>query len=196
MKALDSEVVREIKERKGMGESLNALAKRFDCAKSTVSLYCRDLFSYRGRKYSSEAEARKSLDKKVPCPRCGQAMKAESKLCQGCYRLEGAKKALERERRSLRPPPRPPKALRPLRRFKPVVINPCSIAPDTHHHWILDSLDVGRCKWCGETKDFHLIPEKIRTIFDPCPVCGKPKLRTSQMCIHCHYILKLRRQPV
>lgn len=58
MRALPKETVDEIRKLKHDGVSSRELAERFNCAKSTISLYCRDVFYHYGRKYSSEKDAR------------------------------------------------------------------------------------------------------------------------------------------
>ena len=40
-------------------------------------------------------------------------------------------------------------------RGQPIVAQPCPVAPEGRHHWLLDSKSVGICKWCKEKRQFR-----------------------------------------
>ena len=95
---LNPELVRLIREAKARGDSLLDIAKKHGVSKSTVSLYCRDLFEHPKRIYLTERACRQNLvvrqrshprspDKRVPCKGCGASIRADGKtqLCIKCF---------------------------------------------------------------------------------------------------------------
>lgn len=129
--ALPEATVSEIRRLKHAGASLRELAVQFGCAKSTVSLYCRDLFEYPRRKYHSEKEARQlpilnrrgKPRKRYPsdsaehrrlhrrryghkpiykCANCGSPVWRKGSLCIICYRQREKELALVREAKQAR----------------------------------------------------------------------------------------------
>jgi len=118
MNKVDPIVVARIRTLKKEGVSLRLLAQKFGLAKSTVSLYCRDVFWGPHRKYDSEAEARASIYERTKalrqergisgwdtwrgrhrltkqCPDCGKYIRSESKRCKECYGKQQQNIALE-----------------------------------------------------------------------------------------------------
>jgi len=82
-----------MREAKTAGYSLSEIASSLSVAKSTVSLYCRDLYSHPNRVYETEEEARlaiylRSLDKdhtkKQNCIDCGKIIRNEHTRCLKC----------------------------------------------------------------------------------------------------------------
>jgi hypothetical protein len=108
---LPDSTVQLIRQRKTEGKSLTEIATECNCTKSTVSLYCRNLFDNPRRKYKTEQEARQAiltlrrgkprkrypvdnhqiyLDSQLPCTKCGKPRQRHSKtgLCIICLRQQ------------------------------------------------------------------------------------------------------------
>ena len=86
---ISNTTVNLIRQAKIKGYSLNDIAKWFCISKSTVSLYCRDLYDDPRRIYQTQEEARAMgfLHSTIifyPCPECGKQIRKERKLCKNC----------------------------------------------------------------------------------------------------------------
>lgn len=57
---LSPDTVEQIRQAKRDGMPLLAISKKFGCAKSTASLYCRDLFDHPNQMYKTERTARQA----------------------------------------------------------------------------------------------------------------------------------------
>lgn len=88
MKAIANEIIKSIRIDKQNGSSLKTISSKYGIAKSTVSYYCRDLYTYRTRKYQTEEEARNHTNssKRHICRNCGSPCKKEGGLCLKCYK--------------------------------------------------------------------------------------------------------------
>jgi hypothetical protein len=82
-----------IREWKLRGYSLREISKYYGVAKSTASLYCRDLFFNPMRKYQSESEIREAIALKGKgtdhakyhqCVDCGETIRNTNKRCLAC----------------------------------------------------------------------------------------------------------------
>ena len=178
---LSTEIVEQIRQGKREGLSLKTLAIKFHCCKSTVSLYCRDLFYHPRRKYRSEYEARripfirrKDLPRKkyphskarklYPCVVCGYLIRRTNCLCIRCYTLKRAEEAVASQGKKLADKEQQEKKRkeRELKRFPPLLIEDCLISPNNRHHWLIDSKDYARCGYCGKEKDMARLSLPMR----------------------------------
>jgi len=174
MHSIDATIIEDIRNRKRGGESLKQISKELGIAKSTASLYCRDLFEYRGRKYQTEKEARQipiqnrkgkprkkypsdykkyprqhGKRKLYPCRNgCGNMITRNGSLCIQCYnkkRIELANiRAKERELR----------IKENIKRLPPIKVEICNASPNERHYWLINSDNFGVCKWCKEERQF------------------------------------------
>ena len=79
------------------GWSLRDIAERHGVSKSTVSMYCRDLYTDPRRVYETEEEAREAViqrghgrshSKYHPCVDCGKSIRNEYTRCEDCNQVE------------------------------------------------------------------------------------------------------------
>lgn len=104
---LPSDIIIRIREAKQYGYSLSDIANTFHIAKSTASLYCRDLFWYPNRIYGAEQEMRDAIAERGkgkvhsiyhPCIDCGETIRNERARCLKCLliyqRLNGELESL------------------------------------------------------------------------------------------------------
>jgi len=87
------------------GYSLREIGETLEVAKSTISLYCRDLYWYPTRVYETEQEARDAItmrgvgtdhSKYHYCSQCGRKVRNEHQRCLKCnlsYQLEEGERA-------------------------------------------------------------------------------------------------------
>lgn len=80
-----------IRQAKINGYSLNEISKLYHIAKSTISLYCRDLYDDIRRQYPTEEDARQRISEQSKtnmhykkCPNCGKRIRIYYTLCQKC----------------------------------------------------------------------------------------------------------------
>ncbi len=88
MNRIPDTTITAIRNGKQAGQSLGQLSEQYHIAKSTVSYYCRDLFSHPRRKYQTELEVRKRVTeqaKRFTCRNCGSPIKSKNGLCGTCY---------------------------------------------------------------------------------------------------------------
>jgi len=134
---LSSEIILGIRKLKTEGYSIEKIAKLFECSKSTVSYYCRDLFENNQRIHKTEVAARKKIQqaskKKHPCGKCGKAINIKSTLCRECFL----------------------KNLRSRINYKRAEKNICLNSSNGAHYWIINSINYGKCKYCGEERQFR-----------------------------------------
>lgn len=87
------DMINAMREAKINGASLKEITEAFDIAKSTASLYCRDLFWHPNRIYQTEGEARDAVamrgigtDHSIyrKCLDCGGTIRNENKRCLSC----------------------------------------------------------------------------------------------------------------
>ena len=147
------------------GYSLLDIAVKMGIAKSTASLYCRDVFYYPGRKYSTEAENRRTIylrcigkshhsrgekrdhHRSIQCKGCPRLIRegTVSGLCIDCYHQLRVRQAISRyNARPIRQP-------KPFKRPKNWVTPPPSLCPQSPtqaHFYVLDMLGKGACKYC------------------------------------------------
>jgi len=184
VKRLSETTIEQIRNGKRDGSSLNDLAQEFGCSKSTVSYYCRDIFSHPSRQYQTLDDVRYSYNERkkarwksgkrcpsdfksypsthrqrtlYPCRICGNLIRRRDSLCIACYHIELAKlceiTARERELRQKR---KLNFELKRLQRLDSKVKH--DICPiNGTHHWILDSTNIGECKYCGKERVFALV---------------------------------------
>jgi hypothetical protein len=83
---LETTIVNRIREAKKQGHSLLEIANKYGVAKSTVSLYCRDLFNNSQRVYPTKEIATKAIGYKhsQPCERCGKPASNNHAMCSPC----------------------------------------------------------------------------------------------------------------
>ena len=177
--ALPADIVTRIRRDKENGLSLNEIAYKYNCAKSTASFYCRDVFWHPFRKYATEREARQTpIDKKkgmprkrypsdfnkprytYPCIICGAKITRKGRFCIVCYtelrklqalvnaEEEGRERA-QRIRANIE---------RQNRRMPKATVSVCPKSPNERHYWVIDSTNIGACKYCEEIKDFNIKP--------------------------------------
>jgi len=89
---ISQSTITQIRKAKTEGYSLNDIAKSYNVAKSTASLYCRDLFDDPRRIYQTEEDARTIMalhqtHTYYPCPNCGKIIRKDRKLCKSCDNL-------------------------------------------------------------------------------------------------------------
>ena len=164
---LPATTIELIRKRKSDGFSLADIAKEFGCAKSTTSLYCRDLFYHPLRKYATEKDARQIpidgrkgkphkkyprdtlkeyLRKMVPCVKCGKPRqcRSESGLCIVCHRLKRRENARYQRRPRLhgniegKTTPKKHAGCYPIG-------EQCAESPTRKH-----SCTAGYCLWCSQ----------------------------------------------
>jgi hypothetical protein len=94
-KKLSDRLIKLIRTSKINGFSLSEISNQYHVAKSTASIYCRDLFYYPGRKYKTEQEFRQGiLDRQRgkdhhgyhPCIDCSKMIGDNRHMrCRECY---------------------------------------------------------------------------------------------------------------
>ena len=143
-----------IKKEKADGTSLKTLAEKYHLAKSTVSLYCRDVFDHPLRKYSTEKEAREAIRSKKlhKCanPSCNNL--TTKTHCLSCYRRQTPIKKPSAPIPIRKPSsPKPKKKLIiPISKYiRPSILeegcNSLASAPGFRHSFI-----GGGCEYCGK----------------------------------------------
>ena len=155
---LPPKVVLEIRKLKAEGHSLKEISSLFGCSKSSVSLYCRDLYSNNKRVYKTEEEAREKIrkvpKKKHPCGNCGKAIRLGSKLCKECY-MKSPRKNISRIRNRdvsfFRNTVSEKMRNKYPRKIKKSI---CLESPVKAYHWNINSSNYGICIHCGKEKQF------------------------------------------
>ena len=187
-KKLSPELIRLIRVAKSSGRSLTDISRQYHVARSTISIYCRDLYDDPQRKYETEAEFRHNLvlkgkgknhNKYHPCIDCGAKIRNNRTRCYSCnieyQRMNGhidklislgtntrfgeGHTPMNRRRTNaeivkdliLNPPK--PKREKPVMKQN-VKIEICPKSPIQRHHWMIDSKNLGTCKYCMEIKQF------------------------------------------
>jgi len=171
MEKLSTQTVEAIRQAKLEGLSLREISKTFRCAKSTASLYCRDVFNYRGRIYGTEAVARKAIVdrnrgicRRYPvhgCLDCQKLIRLEHTRCLHCQTVRLKRKALNRYIQYCEQKAAEPRRESKYRRSVPILIDPCPVSLTQRHHYMIDSLNRGMCKHCGKEKQFE--PKRTTT---------------------------------
>jgi len=144
------DTIRErIRKEKADGASLKTLAEKYHLAKSTISLYCRDVFDHPLRKYSTEKEAREAIRSKKlhKCanPSCNNLT---TKIhCLSCYLGRQTPNAPIRKPSS---PKSKKKLVIPISKYvRPSILEEgCSSlasAPGFRHNFV-----DGVCEYCGK----------------------------------------------
>jgi hypothetical protein len=83
--AIDNEIVSKIRDMKAKGQSLLFISRELKIAKSTVSLYCRDMFEHPKRRYPTRAIALKAIKQSVKkCPTCDTIIRKCRPMCKKC----------------------------------------------------------------------------------------------------------------
>ena len=180
LKRLDRNTIDNIREGKRDGRSLKDLAQEFGCTKSTVSYYCRDLFTHPMRKYQTLEDVRKShneskkaryatgkrcpsdfknypsrhaIRKMYPCVSCGKPMSRKGSLCINCYTEKLKERKISYENKKKEKIDRELERLKRLdAKFKQDI---CPI--NGAHHWIIDSNNIGQCRYCKAIKNFGVL---------------------------------------
>lgn len=172
-------IIRAIRQAKLDGKSLKQIAEMFGCAKSTASLYCRDVFEHPNRLYQSEQDARAAILRGnqlnpnrsrgtyrtyYPCIECGKLIRRNGSRCIVCHSTERKRAAFEQyikrcEERQILKDQRQEAAFERIRNRFPVIINVCpsELSPNERHHWVIDMNDYGICKYCEKEKQFTSI---------------------------------------
>lgn len=98
--------------------------------------------------------------KKYPCKNCGTLIRKFNGLCHTCYNkalhIQGEIKQIENNKRKSDTEKRMAKQYKPAKRQ----ICPDSPEPNKNHVEIIDtSTNIGKCKYCGRTKDYNKIQD-------------------------------------
>lgn len=168
------------------GMSLTDISKTYGVAKSTVSLYCRDLYTYPTRKHQTETECRrlimmrgsgKSHEGKLKnkCLDCGKPIRSDNHRCSKCYKVYqqdsgqiesliayGSKTRFSAEsalKRYIERAKLNTTAPKPKINIKPVNSEPCVNSPSGYHHWIIDDSNYGICRYCKKCRQFPTFSE-------------------------------------
>jgi len=168
--------MRQMKEE---GFSLGDIALKLHVAKSTVSIYCRDIFDHPKRIYQTEQEIRDVVFKRGVgknheafhrCA-CGAKIRRQHKRCLSCrrkYEKESGEldkfiqggianrfKAGDGKKRGATSAVKPskPKEFRFKYPLKGAEL--CELSPTKSHYWIINAANVGTCKHCGKAKQFQ-----------------------------------------
>lgn len=176
---ISAEKVAAMRQMKKEDFSLQDIAQKYHVAKSTVSIYCRDLFDHPKRIYQTEEEIRdvifkrgigKNHDAYHKCA-CGVKIRRDHQRCLTCrkkYEKESGtldrffqggvahrfKAGDGRKRGATRTvKPSKPKEFR----FKHPIgeAEVCELSPSKSHYWIINAVNVGICKYCGKGKQFQ-----------------------------------------
>ena len=143
----------QIRKEKADGASLKTLAEKYHLAKSTISLYCRDVFDHPLRKYSSEKEAREAIRMKKlhKCanPSCNNL--TTKTHCLSCYL--GRQTPIRKPSAPISKPSSPKskkKLIIPISKYvRPSILeegcNSLVSAPTFRHNFV-----GGVCEYCGK----------------------------------------------
>ena len=99
-------VIQAMRREKSAGDSVKVLGKRYGISPSTVSFYCRDLYTHPSRIYQTEKEARtagylrteaarargEGRGRLIPCNRCPNLVRAAENvtgMCRSCLDATG-----------------------------------------------------------------------------------------------------------
>lgn len=91
--------------------------------------------------------------KSFPCRnKCGNKVRKEGDLCQLCYDKlalqAGEKRQQEKDKRTQT------RNENTMERLKPHKVETCLKSPTQRHHWLIDSKNIGMCKYCGKKRNF------------------------------------------
>ena len=200
---IDATIIEAMRRDKHSGLSLLQLSLKYKVAKSTASLYCRDLYNNPQRIYKTGKDARQRIvanRKRYPCIKCGTLCKREGGLCAKCfgnahtnaphsnhdhhkkypcksckvnmvYKLDGVclscyrtiihKKALiKQQEQDAR---QHDKQIRMESRYAKdkerllASTTPCQLSPTKAHYWIINSDNIGVCKYCNMSKPMPVV---------------------------------------
>ena len=112
----------------------------------------------------------------LPCIKCGQPRKSDSinKLCYACYkqkRIDDAythKQEIQKKREKIWQAEKESKERdrqNKQRLYKPIPIEICNKSPNKRHYWIIDSNNIGTCKWCSLIRDYKKLQPNFNKSF-------------------------------
>ncbi len=167
MKTIPTLEVTEMRRLIIRGYNLREISAITSRPKSTISLYCRDLYEHPQRKFKTEQEARQRIVERArghrvyqrhPCPICHAMMATNSRCCIRCYQIQQKTSAAERdldrrrrqqERNEQRAKERQERLEQKTKHLIPIVVELCLLSPNQRHYWRLNAQNMGTCKWCG-----------------------------------------------
>ena len=163
--------IKLIRNDKTAGKSLSDIAAKYNCSKSTVSYYCRDIFDHPNRQYQTEKDVRQRLHetrkvrnhghKLVPCTKCQKPIRVnKSGLCFDCYYFKRAKlgnvKQVQEEQ--VKSDKRVYYSEKLSKNYHPTL---CQKSPSGYHRWIIDGSNLGTCFYCSAKE--QMMTPKVRS---------------------------------